>query len=138
MKPAKALVLLCLFLGFWAGQGTGAAASDLRLYMFYEPGCTYCAAWERDVGVVYSRTPQGRMAPLRRVFIGDANRLFPQFRRVIYTPTFIVARGSSEIGRITGYPGEDFFWWQLDEILRIGRLAHPVPGEGRDTGQSAF
>ena len=38
-------------------------------------------------------------------------------RKVLYTPTFILVEGGQEIGRIEGYPGEDFFWGLLKMML---------------------
>ena len=49
----------------------------------------------------------------------DLNPLKP----VIYTPTFVLIDNGKEIGRIIGYPGEDFFWGLLNEM--VGKL--PVP-----------
>jgi hypothetical protein len=37
-----------------------------------------------------------------------------------FTPTFIVVQDGAEIGRIEGYPGEDFFWGLLGRILERG------------------
>jgi hypothetical protein len=37
-----------------------------------------------------------------------------------FTPTFIVIQDGTEIGRIEGYPGEDFFWGLLGRILERG------------------
>jgi hypothetical protein len=34
-----------------------------------------------------------------------------------YTPTFVVVQDGTEVGRIEGYPGEDFFWGLLGRIL---------------------
>lgn len=42
---------------------------------------------------------------------------------VIYTPTFVLVEHDSEIGRIEGYPGEDFFWSLLERLL----LQLPLP-----------
>jgi hypothetical protein len=28
----------------------------------------------------------------------------------VFTPTFILIQDGTEVGRIEGYPGEDFFW----------------------------
>ncbi len=38
--------------------------------------------------------------------------------RILYTPTFVVAENGREVGRIEGYPGEDFFWGRLDSLMR--------------------
>ena len=34
-----------------------------------------------------------------------------------FTPTFIIVNNNIEVGRIEGYPGEDFFWGLIDKIL---------------------
>jgi len=34
-----------------------------------------------------------------------------------YTPTFVLTEGDREIGRIVGYPGADFFWALLADLL---------------------
>ena len=38
-------------------------------------------------------------------------------KSVIYTPTFILVENGVEIARLEGYPGEDFFWMLLEEML---------------------
>ena len=35
----------------------------------------------------------------------------------IYTPTFVLVNNGEEVGRILGYPGEDFFWGLLDRMI---------------------
>jgi hypothetical protein len=91
-----------------------APASGLGLLMLERPGCEWCAAWNAEVGAVYDRTAEGRRAPLRRAQIHDP---LPEgvtlLRPARYTPTFVLLRDGSEIGRIEGYPGEDFFYGML-------------------------
>ena len=36
---------------------------------------------------------------------------------VRFTPTFVLVDGNREIGRIEGYPGEDFFWGRLERLM---------------------
>ena len=38
-------------------------------------------------------------------------------RRVSFTPTFILVQDGVEVGRIEGYPGEDFFWGLLGKMF---------------------
>ena len=97
---------------------TGAEPSGhgaVRLIMFEELGCEYCEMWNEEIGVIYHKTPEGRFAPLTRVFVGDPKAKY--IKRIIYTPTFVVVKGKTEIGRVLGYPGEEFFWSMLVEIL---------------------
>jgi len=94
------------------------ARADMRLLMFEEPGCVWCARWNEDVGGEYPVTPEGRLAPLTRLQLRDP---LPEdvdlVSRPRYTPTFVVLRDGEEVGRIEGYPGEDFFWGLLGRIL---------------------
>ena len=57
-------------------------------------------------------------APLRRVDIHATRpRDLEAIGGVVYTPTFVLFDGCREVGRIVGYPGEDFFWGLLDGLL---------------------
>ena len=55
-------------------------------------------------------------------------------QRVTVTPTFVLADGGAEIGRIVGYPGADFFYPMLSEILE--KLA-PLQPYNRPPGDRA-
>lgn len=96
----------------------GSARADMILLMIEEPGCIWCARWNEDVGGEYPITPEGQAAPLVRAQIRDG---VPDgitlASRPRFTPTFIVVRNNVEVGRIEGYPGEDFFWGLLGRIL---------------------
>jgi hypothetical protein len=102
-----------------------AAKEDIRLLMVEERGCRYCMRWDAEVGKVYGKTPEGRRAPLVR--IGRRARELRELAPVVYTPTFILSKAGEEIGRITGYPGESYFWEEL-----AGLLAAAGPGLNAD------
>ena len=94
----------------------GVAAAEL--VMFEEPGCAWCAAWNAEVGVVYDKTAEGREAPLRRVdMTGPRPDDLRAVEAVVYSPTFVLVQQGAEVGRITGYPGENFFWPMLQKLL---------------------
>lgn len=94
----------------------GAQAAEL--VMFEEPGCGWCERWEEEVGVVYDMTPEGRRAPLRRLQIDDPLPAeLRTIKSIAYTPTFVIVENGVELGRIVGYPGEDFFWAYMAEVL---------------------
>ena len=38
-------------------------------------------------------------------------------RPVRYSPTFVLVDQGREIGRIEGYPGENFFWGLLENLV---------------------
>lgn len=96
-----------------------ASSSAAELIMFETKGCPWCEAWQRDIGVVYEKTAEGKRAPLRRV---DIHETLPgdlsQITGVVYTPTFVLMHAGKEAGRILGYPGEDHFWALLNELLK--------------------
>ncbi len=105
-------------------------APAAELVMFERAGCVWCARWDRDVGTVYARTPEGRMAPLRRVDVGAGRVDEPGLAAPVrYTPTFVLIDRGREVGRITGYIGDDAFWGLLGKMLadrRAGLLSTPT------------
>ncbi len=92
-----------------------AAAPGVQLIMIEDPGCPYCARWEQEVGIAYAASAEGRFAPLVRLRRGHPD--VSKFEHIIYSPTFIITRDGIEIGRIVGYPGPDFFWGLLGNVL---------------------
>ena len=87
--------------------------------MFDAGACEWCDAWDRDVGVVYHKTEEAGLAPLRRVRLqGPRPRDLEHIVGVVYTPTFVLVDDGREIGRINGYPGEDHFWGLLGVLLK--------------------
>ncbi|KAA5606805.1 thioredoxin family protein [Roseospira marina] len=96
--------------------------------MFESATCHYCAQWHTDLGPIYPKTAESRTAPLRRVDLQDP---WPadlrDLRAVSFTPTFVLVDNGAEVGRITGYAGDEFFWFQLDALLQ--KL--PAPDGGR-------
>ncbi|MCB0059030.1 MAG: thioredoxin [Rhodobiaceae bacterium] len=101
-------------------------AGAAELVMFEKDGCGWCEEWHRTIAPIYPKTAEGRIAPLRRV---DMNSPRPDDLAGIsvgpYTPTFVLVDNGKEVGRITGYPGEDFFWGLLAQI--VGKLgANPA------------
>ncbi|KDB02970.1 regulatory protein SoxS [Defluviimonas sp. 20V17] len=96
------------------------------MVMFEQQGCPYCAAWNRDVGPTYSKTKEGQAAPLYRRDIHDP---IPSGMKLTsppqFTPTFVLLEDGTEVGRIQGYPGADFFWALLDGLLKKTKAAPP-------------
>lgn len=104
--------------GGFALAGSASASARTELVMMEEHGCPWCEKWQQEIGVVYGKTAEGQRAPLRRV---DVHRPLPAdlkyLKLAYFTPTFILVSDGREIGRIQGYPGEDFFWALLQELL---------------------
>lgn len=94
---------------------TADASEPVRLIMVEAKGCRFCAQWHTEIGPAYPASLEGKFAPLLRVE-RDAAQL-QGLAPVIYTPTFIVMRGTKEAGRIAGYPGKDYFWSELRDVL---------------------
>ncbi len=92
--------------------------------MFEQAGCEWCDAWNRQIGPIYPKTSEGRRAPLRRVDIHEERPAdLSEIKGVRFTPTFVLVEGTKEVGRIQGYPGEDFFWALLANVIE--RLPDP-------------
>lgn len=120
MTRAMGLALLALALG------RPAPAADLALVMVEQPGCVYCAAWDREIAPIYPRTVEGRAAPLRRQQLREA--LPPDMvfdRPAVFTPTFVLLEDGVERGRIEGYPGPDFFWGLLGQLIHSASDGQP-------------
>lgn len=99
-----------------------AAAAEMRLLMAEEHGCIYCARWNAEIAPIYPKTAEGKSAPLRRFDVLDPPKDVTFNRRVVFTPTFILIRNNAELARIEGYPGEDFFWGLLGQMLKEARV----------------
>lgn len=106
--------------GILALVGGLAAAPALaaELVMVEQAYCEWCERWDAEIGVVYHKTDEGRRAPLRKIDIAS-----PALEEIAltshpnFTPTFILIEAGAEVGRIEGYPGEDFFWPMLGLLL---------------------
>lgn len=105
-----------------------AAKGETILLMIEEKWCAWCQRWDREVGVVYDKTSEGRAAPLQRHDIhAPLSEGISLVRSAHYTPTFVLLRDGIELGRIEGYPGEEFFYGLLRKLLEA---AEQKPKEG--------
>lgn len=91
--------------------------AETYLLMAEEKGCVWCARWNAEIGPIYPKTGEGRAAPLRRYDLHATTPEVQLQRGVRFTPTFILIEDGIEVGRIEGYPGEDFFWGLLGMML---------------------
>jgi len=111
---AKLIVVLSFSCSFFASSVYAA-----ELLMFREHGCSWCEKWDEEIGEIYPKTTEGKAAPLRQLNIHDP---IPEYVAknglVHFSPTFVLVDDGAEIGRITGYPGEDNFWWFLEELVK--------------------
>ncbi|MDP2086176.1 MAG: thioredoxin family protein [Gemmobacter sp.] len=110
----RGLGLVC---GLWLGAA-GSALAQIELLMVEQPGCIYCARWHAEVGPEYPITDEGRAAPLRPVQLrAPLPEGISLVSPPVFTPTFVLLKDGAEVGRIEGYPGEDFFWPLLGQLI---------------------
>ena len=125
-RPAARLLGAGLLAGLLVLPAMPRAAAAAELVMLEQDYCDWCERWHEDVGVIYAKTAEGRRAPLRRV---DIHSPLPEdlahLKTGRFTPTFVLIDDGREVGRIRGYPGEDFFWGLLGQLLE--KLSAPAP-----------
>ncbi len=113
------LALVLLLVAPWSTPARApGSAQAAELVMFETQGCPWCLAWDKEVGVIYRKTEEGRTAPLRRLDIGESRP--PELAALpdnVYTPTFVLMDRGREVGRIVSYPGDGLFWGLLGELL---------------------
>jgi hypothetical protein len=109
-----------------------AAAKAAELVMFRRDGCPWCAKWDREIGPIYPKTEFNHRAPLRQVDLDRDPGPAIAHAPIRYTPTFVLAENGKEVGRIEGYPGDEFFWVRLENLLT--RAAQPAPKAALEDG----
>lgn len=92
------------------------AIASTRLVMVTSDHCPFCQAWERDIGVLYEKSPYAPSLPLTRVDIGSAMPESVTLQSpVLGTPTFLIIQNGQEIDRQRGYDDAEMFWWWLSD-----------------------
>jgi len=89
----------------------------LELVMVEQAGCYTCKLWNAEIAPIYPKTEAGEFAPLRREELRQKPDDLIYARPVNFTPTFILIDNGQELARLEGYPGEDFFWWHIENML---------------------
>lgn len=114
--PARSLSIL--FSALAAGMLAASSVRAAELLMLEQPGCVWCAKFNEEIAPAYPKTAEGSRAPLRRV---DITEDWPDdlagIARERFTPTFVLIDEGEEVGRIRGYPGDEFFWYLLDQLI---------------------
>jgi len=113
MKYVSAImVVLANMLSF------SSPAFTAELVMLDQQGCAWCERWKKEIGPIYPKTDEAKIAPLRMV---DINKPIPADLKNIsierFTPSFILVEDGKEISRMRGYAGDEFFWFLLDEMI---------------------
>lgn len=103
-----------------------------QLVMIEEEHCVYCEKFNREIAPAYPKTAEGKMAPLRRIDLGDE---WPEdlanIKQESLTPTFILIQNGREIDRLHGYQGDEFFWYLLGEMLKKLEPESSTPSESK-------
>lgn len=95
-----------------------APALAAEMVMYEQKGCVWCKRFNEEIAPAWPKTEQGKRAPLRRVDIDEpipADLADIQVER--FTPTFVLIDEGREIARLRGYPGDQFFWQIVDDML---------------------
>jgi hypothetical protein len=112
-----------LFSTLLIASSAANAAAETVLVMVEEQGCVWCARWNDDIAPIYPKTAEGRAAPLQRIDIHEHLPDDLTFARGLnFTPTFVLMVDGQESSRIEGYPGEDFFWGLLGQMLTQAKI----------------
>ena len=115
---SRGLPRFLLWLLLFSCSALPSVVAAAELVMFDEAGCVWCRRWDAEIGQAYPNTDEGRRAPLRRIDISRAASSGIKLATPVRaTPTFVLVEAGAEVGRITGYPGADFFWGMLGELL---------------------
>ena len=94
------------------------AAGAAELLVIEQDDCPYCARFNREIAPAYPNTAEGRLAPLRRIDLyADWPAEYANVKPQRFTPTFILVDNGREVDRLVGYPGDEFFWFLLGEML---------------------
>ncbi len=105
---------------FWGNLASAGA----ELVMVEEDGCVWCARWDEEISHIYPKTNEGKTAPLRRMDIHGARPDDLTFTKGLnFTPTFVLVIDGVEASRLEGYPGADFFWPLISDMMRQAGLA---------------
>ena len=93
--------------------------ADVQLMMVEQDGCPWCERWKAEIGPIYPKTAEGRIAPLVKVMIhAPLEKGITLNSPPVYTPTFILLNDGQEIGRIEGYQSDEFFWWFMETMIK--------------------
>ena len=98
---------------------TAEVNAEVRLMMVEAKGCPWCERWKAEIGPIYPKTAEGRIAPLFKVMIHDPlEDGITLDSPPVYTPTFILLNDGQEVGRIEGYQSDEFFWWFIETMIK--------------------
>lgn len=90
-----------------------------ELLLIEDPRCGPCILFDRQVGTIYSKTDEGRIAPIHRVAFGaPAPAPYAFIGQPKVAPTFVLVHEGLEIGRFEGYSSDELFWMSLASLMQ--------------------
>lgn len=118
MRKVRTIALVLLAAVFAASVQAGASRAA-ELVMFEKDGCVWCQRWHQEIGEGYPHSDEGKKAPLRVFKMTGPSAVESSLKApVTHAPTFVLLANGREVGRIVGYPGADFFYGMLGELLQ--------------------
>jgi hypothetical protein len=109
---ARVIVSISLLL-----LATGAHAAELLVVE--DPRCGPCILFDRQIGPIYAKTDEGRVAPLHRIAYGKpAPAPYAFIGQPKVAPTFVLVDQGREVGRIEGYSSDELFWMSLASLIQ--------------------
>lgn len=130
----KRLIFLSVLLGTAAFSGV-QPVSAAELVYFHSEACPVCDRWNEEVGTIYPKTEESQRLPLRKQSIhDDVPKDLTFVNAVGFTPTFVVVEDGREVGRITGYVNDMFFWQHIEEM--IAKVKAPVPSAAQSAAKA--
>lgn len=114
-----------MLLGLLGLLSTTASAAELLMFELEQ--CAPCQLFEKQIGRIYDRTEESRIAPLHRLAFGTPPPEYAYVRPPAVAPSFVLVDHGRELGRIEGYTSDELFWMNLSTQLRL------IPGAAGQT-----
>lgn len=95
-----------------------SGADSVRLLMFEQDNCAYCEKFHAEIGPAYPNTTEGKLAPLHTLMLNEPlPEELKDIEPAFVSPTFVLVENNREVDRLIGYPGDEYFWFLLGEML---------------------
>ena len=96
--------------------------------MIEDKSCPYCELWREEIGPGYGMTIEGKIAPIKIIHMTDTMPTgIDPHKPLHYTPTFVLMVDDKEASRLLGYPGADFFYPHIQQMLKSAGLLPSQP-----------
>jgi len=93
-------------------------ALGAELLMIEQHDCPYCDRFNAEIAQAYPKTKEGNLAPLVRLQLHEPlPNKYEAIKPATVSPTFILVSDGVEVDRLLGYPGDEHFWFLLNEML---------------------